>query len=97
MAGTDLSQAKNPISINNDVSVCLRDFSHVILIMQMVGLPFQSEIVATLTIGNRIIQQSLECCCLDHLNLLTFRPLPLRLSPRQPTGGHHVPLSATNT
>ena len=52
--------------------MCLRNFPHIILVLQMVGLPFQSEIVATLTIRYRVTQQSLESCRFDHMNLLTF-------------------------
>jgi len=53
-------------SVDDDVAVRLRYLAHLVLVREGVALPLQGEEVAPLAVGNRILQQRLECCRLDH-------------------------------
>ena len=51
-----------------------RNFSHLILVLDIIRFPLQGKLKTTLTIRHRVTQQSLESCCFDHTRLPRFQP-----------------------
>ena len=43
-------------SVDNYITMLFRNFSHIILVLQMIGFPFQSEMVPPLTVWYNITQ-----------------------------------------
>jgi hypothetical protein len=60
-------EATENYSVNDNIAMSFRYFSHFILVLQMVCFPFQSKIITTLAIRYSITQQNLESCSFNHV------------------------------